>query len=135
MLSAEDRLAIHELIALYGYIIDERQFSRTPEVFAERAVYDCSDFGIEVIVGCDAIVALWSGPDSRHPLAHHATNVVVTPLEANRAAVISKGIGVRPGGMTGSVTYTDVVEKQPQGWRIIERKAVLRRPETIPQPS
>lgn len=132
MLSVEDRLAIHELIALYGHIIDERQFSRTHEVFSEGAVYDVSDFGQAVIVGRDAIVELWSQPDARHPLAHHATNVIVTPLSATRARVASKGVGVGRAGGTGSATYLDVVEKLPEGWRIVERKALLRRPETIP---
>jgi hypothetical protein len=132
MLNVEDRLAIHELIALYGHIIDERQFSRTREVFTEDAVYDVSDFGVGVIVGSEAIVELWSRPDAAHPLAHHATNVLVTPLSPTRARVASKGIGVGRAGGTGSATYLDIVEKRPEGWRIVERKALLRRPEAIP---
>ena len=38
MIGVEDRLAIRELLALYGYIIDERQFSRTGEIFTAGAI-------------------------------------------------------------------------------------------------
>jgi hypothetical protein len=51
MISVEDRLAIRELLALYGYIIDERQLSRTGEIFTADARYDVTDFGKGVCHG------------------------------------------------------------------------------------
>jgi hypothetical protein len=51
MISVEDRLAIRELLALYGYIIDERQFSRTGEIFTADARCDVTDFGKGVCHG------------------------------------------------------------------------------------
>ena len=51
MISVEDSLAIRELLALYGYIIDERQFSRTGEIFTADARYDVTDFGKGVCHG------------------------------------------------------------------------------------
>jgi hypothetical protein len=51
MISVEDRLAIRELLAPYGYIIDERQFSRTGEIFTADARYDVTDFGKGVCHG------------------------------------------------------------------------------------
>jgi hypothetical protein len=51
MISVEDRLAIRELLAPYGYIIDERQFSRTGEIFTADARYDVTDFGKGVCRG------------------------------------------------------------------------------------
>ncbi len=50
MISVEDRLAIRELLALYGYI-DERQSSRTGEIFTADARYDVTDFGKGVCHG------------------------------------------------------------------------------------
>ena len=38
MLTAEDRIAIRELLALYGHVIDERQFSRVDELFTPTAL-------------------------------------------------------------------------------------------------
>jgi hypothetical protein len=51
MISVEDRLAIRELLVLYGCIIDERQFSRTGETFTAGARYDVTDFGKGVCHG------------------------------------------------------------------------------------
>jgi hypothetical protein len=51
MIGVEDRLAIRELLALYGYIIDERQFGRTDEIFTADARYDVTDFGKGVCRG------------------------------------------------------------------------------------
>ena len=51
MISVEDRLAIRELLALYSYIIDERQFSRTGEIFTADARFDVIDFGKGVCHG------------------------------------------------------------------------------------
>lgn len=51
MISVEDRLAIRELLALYSYIIDEWQFSRTGEIFTADARFDVTDFGKGVCHG------------------------------------------------------------------------------------
>jgi hypothetical protein len=134
VLTVEDRLAIHELVALYGHVIDERQFSRTGELFTDDARYDVSDFSQGVVVGTGAIVDLWRSSE-RHPLAHHATNVVVTQDADGTTRVLSKGIGVLADGKAGSVTYRDVVVKTPLGWRIRERVALRRRADRIPEPS
>jgi hypothetical protein len=66
---------------------------------------------------------------TRHPLAHHATNVVVTEDADGTVRVLSKGAGVGAGGRVGSVTYRDIAVRTPDGWRIAERVVVLRRPE------
>ena len=127
-LNDEDQLAIHELIALYGHIIDERGFSRSHELFTDDVRYDVNDFDAGVHIGIDAVVALWKA-SNRHPLAHHSTNVVIT-METDRSVqVMSKGIGVMTDGRAGSVVYRDIVVKTGQGWRIKDRIALRRRPE------
>ena len=131
MLTADDQLAIHQLISLYGHIIDERQFSRSHELFTHDVCYDVTDFKAGVHVGVDAIVDLWKA-SNRHPLAHHATNIVVTQDADGTTRVVSKGIGVLPDGKVGSTIYKDIVVKTNQGWRIKDRIALLRHPEKIP---
>ena len=130
-ISIEDRIAIHELLALYGHLIDERQLSRTGEVFTDDAVYDVSDFGSGVHHGPKEISALWA-TTTNHPLAHHTVDLVVTQDPDGTVRVLSKGIGLGDKGRAGSVTYRDVVRRTPQGWRISQRVAVLRRPDRIP---
>jgi hypothetical protein len=63
----------------------------------------------------------------RHPLAHHATNIVITEAADGTVRVISKGIGVGRKGLVGSVVYRDIVRKEEQGWRIAHRVATRRR--------
>jgi hypothetical protein len=121
-----DILAIHQLLALYGHIIDEREWGRVGELFTAAAVYDMSEFGLGVVHGATAIRDLWSRPDALHPLAHHATNIVVSEDPDGTVRVLSKGLGVGTDGRVGSVVYRDVVERTPQGWRFASRKGHLR---------
>ena len=129
MLDVADRLAIHELIGLYGIVIDERDWSRVGELFTDDVVYDMSELGLGTLHGVDAVLHLWRSREDLHPLAHHATNIVVTAgADRDTARVISKGIGVGRKGRVGSVTYRDLVRRTPQGWRISSRHARLRQP-------
>jgi SnoaL-like domain len=121
-----DILAIHQLLALYGHIIDEREWQRVGELFTPTALYDMSEFGLGVVRGAAAIRALWSRPDAAHPLAHHATNIVVSEDPDGTVRVVSKGLGVGADGRVGSVVYRDVVERTPAGWRFAVRKGHLR---------
>jgi hypothetical protein len=126
-LPAGDTLAIHELLALYGHIIDAREWQRVDELFTATARYDMREFGLGLVEGAAAIRELWSRPDAMHPLAHHATNIVVSTDADGTVRVLSKGLGVGPNGRVGSVVYHDVVERTPAGWRFAARSAVLRR--------
>lgn len=126
-LDAGDVLAIHELLALYGHLIDEREWTRAAELFAPDALYDMSDFALPVVRGPAAIRELWLRQGEGHPLAHHATNVVVRQDLDGTVRVVSKGLGVGRKGRVGSVTYRDLVCATPEGWRFAERIGTLRR--------
>jgi hypothetical protein len=126
-LPAEDTLAIHELLSLYGHIIDAREWQRVDELFTATARYDMREFGLGLVEGAAAIRELWSRPEAAHPLAHHATNIVVSTDADGMVRVLSKGLGVGPHGRVGSVVYHDVVERTPAGWRFAARSALLRR--------
>ena len=121
-------LAIHQLIALYGHVIDDREWDRLDELFTADVVFDTTAFEAGTVT--ESLAALredWMRPDKRHPMAHHATNIVVTTLEEDQAQVVSKGIGVGRKGRVGSVTYRDIMRKGTDGWRIAQRVAVLRK--------
>ncbi|HEV3182512.1 MAG TPA: nuclear transport factor 2 family protein [Steroidobacteraceae bacterium] len=127
MREAGDIVAIQQLLALYGHVIDEREWQRVGELFTATAVYDMSDFGLGVVHGAAAIRELWSRPDAMHPLAHHATDIVVSEEADGTVRVLSKGLGVGPNGRVGSVVYRDVVVRTSEGWRFAARKAQVRR--------
>ncbi|HEV3180219.1 MAG TPA: nuclear transport factor 2 family protein [Steroidobacteraceae bacterium] len=127
MREAGDIVAIQQLLALYGHVIDEREWQRVGELFTATAVYDMSDFGLGVVHGAAAIRELWSRPEAMHPLAHHATDIVVSEEADGTVRVLSKGLGVGPNGRVGSVVYRDVVVRTSEGWRFAARKAQVRR--------
>ena len=132
-LSPTERLDIHELISLYGHLIDQRQFSRLGEIFTDDAVFDLRGYNGSCFQGLHAIQTMMRASDE-HPLAHHATNVVVL-AKADYIGAISKGLGVGAGGRVGSVTYRDRLYLTPQGWRIQARHCELRQADAIPEPT
>ncbi len=126
-LTVEDRLAIRELVALHGHLVDEGHLDRTAEVFTPDVVYDVSDLDQDLITGLAALTdaALALGP--ANPVAHHVTNVTVTETPDGRVHARSKGLGVMADGTCGSVTYDDTVIRVDGGWRISYRKVSARR--------
>lgn len=134
--SAGDFIAIQQLLALHGHLIDGHEFSRLGEVFTADVVYDVSATGQGIIRGLDDFRNLSAAfiEDERNPVGHHVTNVVVEEVSANTAAVRSKGIGVLRSGFTGSVTYLDRVVRTTDGWRIAERRIVVRPNSSEPHP-
>lgn len=129
-----DIIAIQQLLSLYGHLVDEKEWDRLDELFTDDLVFDATDFGSPVtrgITGPEGIRHSWMTTD-QHPLAHHATNVVVTRDEDGTMRVLSKGIGVGGKGRVGSVVYRDIVRKEAKGWRIAHRVATRRRVEAKP---
>ncbi len=130
-LDTRDLIEINMMLALYGHLIDERDWSAMDQVFTEDIVYDATDFGLGVMVGIPAIVEAWREPFD-HPLAHHTTNIVIREDTDGTVRVLSKHIGPRTSGIT-LVTYADVVRKTTYGWRLAERTARLRGRIPIPR--
>ena len=128
MLSIEDRLDITQLLNLYGHVIDLREWDRMGEVFVEDLVFDPSSLGMPRIEGLWNLVERWSSDSADHPLAHHATNIVMWEDPDGTVRTQSKGYGPRPDRLGRTVTYKDILRRAPQGWRIAERVAILMSP-------
>lgn len=127
VLSAEDRLAVTELIALHGHLVDDGDLDRTAEVFTPDVVYDLSDFGQDLVTGLASLTEAALARGAANPVAHHVTNVVVTEGSDGQVHARSKGLGVMADGSCGSVTYDDTVVRVDGGWRISYRKVSARR--------
>ena len=125
-LTTEDRLAIGEVLSLYGYLVDARAYDRLDELFTDDVTYDMTDFDLGVAQGTDEIASMWQSSD-QHPVAHHLTNVVITPSGADAASVRCRGLGVGANGRVGSVDYLDEVRRTDEGWRISKRTGWLNR--------
>ncbi|WFE92832.1 nuclear transport factor 2 family protein [Micromonospora sp. WMMD987] len=126
-LSVEDRLAIHELVALHGHLMDSGEFGRMDELFCTDVVYDVSAFGRGELRGYDAISEASLALGDANPVGHHVSNVYVSENPDGTVRVHSKAIGIYADGRAGSVVYEDVVRREATGWRIAYRKVVLRR--------
>jgi hypothetical protein len=128
MLAVEDHIAITQLLNLYGHVIDLREWDRLGEVFVEDLVFDPSQMGTERMEGLANLIARWSSEESNHPLAHHATNILIWEDPDGTVRAQSKGYGPRPGGGGRTITYKDVVRRTPQGWRLARRTALVMNP-------
>jgi len=134
MLTVNDRFEIQQLVDLYGHIVDERQFSRIGEVFTEDAQYDVRKRNAGLHRGIAQIRRLWE-ETPQHPLAHHATNIVIEEGSEGSASVRSKAICVHVDGSVHSTTYRQIAERTGAGWRISYLSAEMRAPEMIPSPT
>jgi hypothetical protein len=128
VIDAGDRLAIHELLGLYGHLIDERRWNEMELVFTDDVTFDATDFGNGVTQSLEELRAFWTSDPGMHPLAHHVTNVVVGEEADGTVRVVSKAFVVGRKGRVGSGVYRDVVVRTPAGWRIGHRRAEARRP-------
>ena len=126
-LTVEDRLAIYELVALHGHLIDAGAFDRLDELFTEDFVYDVEALGYGHLDGARAFVEASVALGDDNPLGHHVTNALVTGGADNEATVRSKGIGILANGTSGTVVYEDVVRRTDAGWRIARRTVIPRR--------
>lgn len=124
---AAERVRIHELINLHGHLMDEGEFGRLDELFADGVIYDVSALGGGLLKGARAVADAGRVLGERNPLAHHVTNIVVTELAGDRARARSKGLAVMSDGATGSVVYEDELRRTNHGWRIAIRRVLPRR--------
>jgi hypothetical protein len=127
-LTADDIVAIHQLVALHGHLVDARELHRLDELFTPDAVYDVTALGQGTVRGIAEFRALSAAfaDDERNPVGHHVTNIVVTEADDGGVRVRSKGIGILRDGRTGTVTYDDQVTCTEAGWRITARQVLPR---------
>jgi SnoaL-like domain len=125
MSDAEAEHDIAGLLNRYGHIIDERHWDQLAQIFVPDLVFDASDFGSHIRTSLAQLRSDWEAIE--HPLAHHATNIVIEFLGSDRARVDSKGICLRRDGSVFSAVYRDEVIRTADGWRISRRAALLRR--------
>jgi 3-phenylpropionate/cinnamic acid dioxygenase small subunit len=127
-ITTEDRLAIHDVIALHGHVADDRDWDRLDELFTDDAVLDLEDFGYGTLHGLQAIRSLSRGSqdDNGQPLGHHATNIIVVGQDEEGVRARSKALAVMADGTSGTAVYEDTLRREERGWRISRRKVVSR---------
>jgi ketosteroid isomerase-like protein len=134
-LPEQDRIGISDLINLHGHLMDAGELDQAGELFTADVTYDLGDFGLGSLHGPAAIVEAALALGQANPAGHHVTNIVITRIDDGSARVQSKGIGIMADGTAGSVTYDDIVTRQPGGWKISYRKVTARRAALGEQPA
>ena len=118
-------LAVQDLLARYGHVVDDAAWDSLGDVFSPDAVFDLQAFGRGTARGVAELRACFESLD--HPDAHHTTNVVIQPDGDNRARVRCKYLVVMRDGTTRSGEYRDDVVRGSLGWRL-QRRTVVPRP-------
>jgi hypothetical protein len=122
----DDVLAIHQLLALYGHVVDGGDVKRLSEVFTDDVVFDTSDFDQGIHRGLPAIEAIFALGAPPHPPAHLATNFYVYEKDGVVRAH-SKWLTIdRATGRVRSGDYLDELVQRPEGWRISQRTITIR---------
>jgi 3-phenylpropionate/cinnamic acid dioxygenase small subunit len=127
-ITAEDRLAIHDVIASHGHVVDDRDWDRLGELFTDDVVLDLEDFGYGTLRGLGAMrdLARDGQDDKGQPLGHHVTNIVITGQDGETVRARSKALAVMADGASGTAVYEDTLRQEEQRWRISHRKVTAR---------
>ena len=124
-LSAEDRLALHEIPGRYGDSIDDRDWDRLRTIFTEDGVFDLTGVGSRVCTGIDDIVDFMEN-EAAHPRTHMMTNVWADATD-DGAELRFRIVALIGGGKSGTASYYDHCVKTADGWRVKHREVHLRR--------
>jgi 3-phenylpropionate/cinnamic acid dioxygenase small subunit len=125
-LPLEDVVAIHQLLGLYGHVVDSGDLDRLGEVFTQDAAFDIRAFDQGVHRGMHAIREVFALGSPPHPPAHHTTNYFVY-ADDGEVHARSKWLTIdRSTGRVRSGDYVDTVVNTADGWRIDNREVVIR---------
>jgi hypothetical protein len=119
MTDTADELALLRLQAVYGHVLDDRNWDALDTVFTDDAVLDFEAFGLGCMNGLAEIRR--ELPAMRHPRGHHVTNIVVD-LDGDAAVMRATLLVVLDDGTAASGSYRDLAVRTPGGWRISRRK-------------
>jgi len=115
-----DIVMIHQLLGLYGHILDAREWDRLPELFTPDAELDYTGVHAPKLYrGIPEIRGYFER--ANHPSAHHVTNIFVHRHDGD--VVVKSKFFVPFTRASHEVhrwyggDYDDVVVETPQGWR------------------
>jgi hypothetical protein len=120
-----DITEINNVIALYGHVVDSRDWNRMSEIGTEDFVFDVSTLGLrpERARGIPEVTEFFRTAD--HPPVHHCTNAHVYD-DDGEVRSRSKWLCVNPSGSVYGGDYDDFWTKTDVGWRIRIRAVTFR---------
>jgi hypothetical protein len=118
VLDTHDIVAIQQLMAHYGHLVDGKQWLRLGEIFSDDGTFDVTAYQAGRHEGLPAVVAFFER--ASHPPAHHSTNLYVYEESGATRAWSKYAVPSEGGRMLGG-DYKDVLVRTTNGWRIKER--------------
>ena len=125
MLETHDIVAIQQLMALYGHLVDARQWPRLGEIFTDDGHFDVTAYQAGRHDGLAAVIAFFER--ASHPPAHHSTNLYIYEQDGQTRARSKYAVPSDGGRMYGG-DYEDLLVHTVGGWRIQERVVTARWP-------
>lgn len=126
MPSSDDIAAISQMIAVYGHVVDGREWHRLRELFSDDLTFVPWQEGAAEIHSLDDLIEMWQTPGFPHPSGHHATNILVEVKDASVMTATWKGISVHRNGQCRSLIYHERLRLTPDGWRIFWHRVESR---------
>jgi len=105
MTDVAETVAIQQLYALYGHLMDDRAWERLTEVFTPDCVFDASALGVPLMTGVESIAEI-AGSSPQQPLAHHVTTSWSTASTATRRASAQRPSGSTPRAARSAASTT-----------------------------
>ena len=121
-LSADDRLAIIQVVSDFAHMVDNQDYGRIGEVFAEDFVAERGGVGPDV-VGHEGVKANLQG---RQAFNHLSTDVCIRGREGDGYRVDSKFIGFLRDGSLMTGEHRNIVVRTDAGWRLARRRTIVR---------
>jgi hypothetical protein len=128
-MSADDRLAIQDLLAHYAHVVDSRDFDRLDEVFTPEARIDFGAFGGPA-GGLAETKEFLNASLPMFRRSQHMMGLPLVTLDGDRATVrtpchnpmvIDNADGSTSVWLIG-LWYDDTCVRTPDGWRISDRR-------------
>lgn len=92
----EDRIAVQELVHLYGFYADTKEWHAVVDLFTDDCIVDETVIGLPLMEGKDAITAYYIGGtvDMVEYFLHYVTNHIMLEYSGDLARCISYIYGV-----------------------------------------
>ncbi len=128
MLTSDQLVAIQQLQARYGHLVDAADWDALREMFTDDAELDLTAYGIEPIQGIEAVMGFYT--TMTHPSVHHLTNVEAWAEDGTIRARSKWFIAHADGRMAGG-DYEDVLVEAGTTWQIARRVTTRRWPDAV----
>jgi 3-phenylpropionate/cinnamic acid dioxygenase small subunit len=123
VLEPADILAIHQLLALYAHLLDDKQYERLSEIFTEDAVLTFPGRDREPVRTAAAISEFFASAAGSS--AHHTSNIVIigagTEVRARSKFFVPYTRPDHDAHRWYGGVYDDIVVRTADGWRIASR--------------